>query len=58
MSESFSEFVQAELQEIMNSMDERCRKDPELCCRVAMEWIEKNAKMFREEWNKKNLQRA
>ena len=59
MDDPFKEFLEAELHEIMDSMDERCRKDPELCCRIAIEWIEKNAKMFREEWNrKKHLQSA
>ncbi len=51
MADAFREYVEAELQEIMNSMDERCRKDPDRCRQVAIEWIEKNAKVFREQWD-------
>ncbi len=51
MADAFREFVEAELHEIMDSMDERSRKDPERCRRVAIEWIEKNAKIFREQWD-------
>ncbi len=57
MANAFREFVEAEVNEIMSSMDERCRKDPDLCRKVAIEWIEKNAEVFRKQWNKmKKLQ--
>lgn len=54
MVDAFKEFVEAELREIMASMDEQCRQDPEMCRKVAIEWIEKNAKLFRDQWNLKN----
>lgn len=53
MPDSFKEFVEAEVNEIMSSMDEMCLQDPELRRRVAIEWIEKNAEGFREQWNRK-----
>lgn len=54
MSDSFEKFMDAEIKEILNSMDEQCRKDPESCKKVAIEWIEKNAERFRQRWNAKN----
>ncbi len=53
MSDSFKEFVEAEVCEILNSMDEKCRRNPELNRISAIEWIEKNAENFRKEWNLK-----
>lgn len=50
MDNGFKEFLAAEVNEIMNSMDDVCRQDPELCRRMAFEWIEKNADMFRKKW--------
>ena len=59
MSDSFRNYIEAEIDEIMNSMDERCRRDPELCRKSAIEWIEKNAEFFRKQWNeRKKLQKA
>lgn len=51
MANNFRDFVEAELKEILDSMDEECRNDPQLCRQVALEWIEKNAKLFRMRWN-------
>ena len=50
MDDGFKEFLSAEVNEIMNSMDDVCRRDPELCRRMAFEWIEKNADVFRKKW--------
>ena len=59
MSDPFREYIEAEINEIMSSMDERCRQDPELCRKSAIEWIEKNAEFFRKQWNeRKKLQKA
>ena len=59
MPDPFREYIEAEVDEIMNSMDERCRQDPDLCRKNAIEWIEKNAEFFRRQWNKKKrLQNA
>ena len=59
MSDPFREYVEAEINEIMSSMDERCRHDPELCRKSAIEWIEKNAEYFRKQWSeRKILQKA
>lgn len=58
MSDGFKEFVEAEIKEILASMDEKCRQDPKLCCKKAIEWIEDNAKKFRDQWYiKRNLQK-
>ena len=57
MSDPFREFIEAEIDEIRSSMDERCRQDPELCSKKSIEWIEKNAEFFRKQWNeRKKLQ--
>ena len=53
MSDPFREYIEAEVDEIMSSMDERCRQDPELCSKNAIEWIEKNAEFFRKQWNER-----
>ena len=59
MSDSFRDYIEAEIDEILNSMDEQCRQDPELCRKSAIEWIEKNAEFFRKRWNeRKKLQKA
>jgi hypothetical protein len=59
MSDPFREYIEAEIHEIMCSMDEECRRNPELCRTNAIEWIEKNAEYFREQWDlKKRLQNA
>lgn len=52
-SDFFREYIEAELDEMLDSMDERCRQDPELCRKSAIEWIEKNAECFRNHWDKK-----
>lgn len=51
MSDSFEKFMEAEINEILNSMNEQCRSDPESCRKIAIEWIENNAKNFRQKWN-------
>ncbi len=51
MTDAFTEFVQAEVRAILDSMNEECRNDPVLCRRVALEWIEKNAEEFRRKWD-------
>ena len=43
-------YIQAEIKEIMNSMDEKSRKDPELVKKSAINWIRSNAERFRREW--------
>ena len=59
MSENFEEFVKAEIREILASMDENCLNDPKLCSKKAIEWIEENAKKFREQWYlKREMQRT
>lgn len=59
MSDPFRDYIEAEIDEIMSSMDERCRQDPELFSKSAIEWIEKNAEFFRKQWNEtKKLQNA
>ena len=50
MSDGFKEFVEAEVKEILASMEEKCRQDPKVCSKKAIEWIEYNAKKFREQW--------
>ena len=50
MEDGFKEFLSAEVNEIMNSMDEACRRDPELCRRMTFDWIERNADVFRKKW--------
>ena len=54
MSDSFKKFVTDEINAIMESMDECCKNDPILCEKVALEWIDKNAKKFRIDWDKKH----
>lgn len=58
MSDAFTEFVQAEVRAILDSMNEECRNDPVLCRRVALEWIEKNAEEFRRQWDRSHLSQA
>ncbi len=59
MSDGFKEFVKAEVEEILASMDEECRKDPKQCSEKAIQWIEENAKEFRKQWStKKNIKKS
>jgi len=51
MEDGFKEFLAAEVNEIMSSMDDVCRQNPELCRRLTFDWIEKNAEVFRSKWN-------
>jgi hypothetical protein len=51
MSEQFHEFMAAEVNEILQSMDDECRRDPERLRQNAMVWIENNAAGFRNRWN-------
>lgn len=51
MSDHFRQFIEAETREILDSMDEDCRCNPDRCRARAIEWIEKNAEFFREQWN-------
>lgn len=57
MSNDFREFVEAEVKEILSSMDEKSRKNPKLRGEKAIQWIDENAEKFREQWcmNKKNI---
>jgi len=52
MSEDFGQFLKAEIDAILSSMDEQSRSDPEQCTIMAIDWIEKNAGRFRDEWNR------
>jgi len=52
MSEDFGQFLKAEIDAILSSMDEQSRSDPEQCTSRAIDWIEKNAGRFRDEWNR------
>jgi hypothetical protein len=54
MAETFRRFIEAEIEEILNSMDDDCRLDPQRCSCAAMEWISHHAKAFREEWERKH----
>jgi hypothetical protein len=51
MNEKFYEFMTAEVNEILASMDDECRQNPELLRQRAIYWIEQNAAGFREQWN-------
>lgn len=55
MSCSFRDFVQEEIQAIMDSMSEECRNDPVLMGKTALEWVEQNAEEFRNMWNQKHV---
>ncbi len=44
------QYIEAEIKEILSSMDERSRQDPELIRLNAMKWIKNNAENFRREW--------
>lgn len=55
MSDAFTEFVQAEVRAILDSMNEECKSDPVMRRRVALEWIEKNAEEFRRQWDRTHL---
>ncbi|MFW5959500.1 MAG: hypothetical protein ACOCSE_00100 [Chitinivibrionales bacterium] len=44
------QYIEAEIKEILNSMDEKSRQDPELIRLSAMKWIKNNAENFRREW--------
>ncbi|MBD3420987.1 MAG: hypothetical protein GF398_12780 [Chitinivibrionales bacterium] len=50
MPNAFKEFLEAEIGEMLASMDEGSRQDPELRVHKAIEWIDRNAARFREEW--------
>ncbi|MBD3314369.1 MAG: hypothetical protein GF344_01165 [Chitinivibrionales bacterium] len=54
VTDTFHRFIEAEINEIMRSMDDESRLDPNLCSRAAMEWISRHAKAFREKWNKEH----
>ena len=53
MNDNFREFVEAEIKEILASIDEKSRQDPKLCSKRAIKWIEENAGKFREQWYEK-----
>jgi hypothetical protein len=52
MGNDFQEFLQAEVEAMLSSMDEDCRCDPQSRCRAAMVWISRNAERFRAEWER------
>ena len=55
MSDSMKEFLDAEIREIVGTMDEISLCDPELLQQRTLEWIEKNAEHFRNHWDRKNM---
>jgi DNA-binding transcriptional MerR regulator len=58
MRERFRRFIEDEIGEILRSMDEECRLDPQRRSRAAMEWIALHAKAFREEWEREQTLRT
>ncbi len=55
MGDCFKEFLDAEIKEILASMDSRCRENPKLCSELAMKWIEEHAEEFRKKWFSQKL---
>lgn len=51
MSTSFEDFLNAEVNEILRSMDDECRCDPIQRRQKALVWIEENADSFRKSWD-------
>lgn len=59
MAYTLKEFLVAEIEEIKRSVGRNDEMDRELFSRKAIEWIERNAARFRDEWsNAKGNQRS
>ncbi|MBD3346989.1 MAG: hypothetical protein GF401_18195 [Chitinivibrionales bacterium] len=50
MTDGFKNFLRAEVDTILASMDDDARHDPCRCTAKALGWIEKNAARFRKDW--------
>jgi hypothetical protein len=56
MNDPFKDFLDDEIDAMLASMDPESRANPDVCSQKAMDWIDKNAVRFRDEWNRRRLQ--
>jgi len=52
MIADFKNYIEAQANEILSAIDEETRRDPERFRDEAIAWIEKNAEVFRRNWER------
>lgn len=57
MHETFKDYVEAEVTEMLRSMDEKTRCNERKRRLSALAWVRKNAEMFRKKWEDRTGQR-